>query len=486
MTLKRLLLLLAAAAALQSCRPHSEQTVHIISTNDIHGAMQRLPMLAAVVGDYRSQDTAAVLLLDAGDRWTGNAYVDMNPRPGSPIIEIMSALGYDAATFGNHEFDLGMDTLDRRTREAAFPVILANVDAGTSALTQPAPYLILDADGIKVGIVGLVTNYVNGHPDGVDEIYEGMEFYDPQRTAARYAALRDSVDLLIALTHIGYDRDTLLAAALPQYDLIVGGHSHTVVPGGHRVGNTLVTQTGKNLHYAGVTTVTMSDGKIKNMTNRLVPLDDIAPDSAFLARLEPYYNDPYLNHTVGALAGGASKAGLANMISDAVREDAKAPIAFYHVGGVRLDTLAPGRVPRAALYNLEPFRSRAVVLRMTLPQIRDMIMAKYNEKDEQGHPGKEARRADLMPSGLEYTIVTDASGDAVDVRFSGPALQSGGPYRVALSDYASKQYEYEGTPTGDTTALVTDLLSRRLEQAAARGRAVEPDNRMRVRIEDTH
>lgn len=57
---------------------------------------------------------------------------------------------------------------------------------------------------------------------------------------------------------------------------------------------------------------------------------------------------------------------------------------------------------------------------------------------------------------------------------------------MALSDYASKQYEYEGTPTGDTTALVTDLLSRRLEQAAARGRAVEPDNRMRVRIEDTH
>ena len=97
------LILLAAAAA--ACAPR-ERTLVLLSTNDMHAKIQNFPRLAAAVENCR--DTAQlVVLVDAGDRWTGNAYVDRAATPGMPMIALMNRLGYDVATLGNHEFDRG-------------------------------------------------------------------------------------------------------------------------------------------------------------------------------------------------------------------------------------------------------------------------------------------------------------------------------------------------------------------------------------------
>ena len=88
------LILLAAAAA--ACAPR-ERTLVLLSTNDMHAKIQNFPRLAAAVENCR--DTAQlVVLVDAGDRWTGNAYVDMAATPGMPMIALMNRLGYDVAT----------------------------------------------------------------------------------------------------------------------------------------------------------------------------------------------------------------------------------------------------------------------------------------------------------------------------------------------------------------------------------------------------
>ena len=141
---------LLLAAILASCTPR-ERTLVLLSTNDMHARIQRFPQLAAAVAACR--DTAQyVVLVDAGDRWTGNAYVDMAPTPGMPILELMNALRYDVATLGNHEFDRGQAYLGRMLDSVAFEVVCANVVSDTCTFPQMAPYTVLERGGVRIAL----------------------------------------------------------------------------------------------------------------------------------------------------------------------------------------------------------------------------------------------------------------------------------------------------------------------------------------------
>lgn len=100
-----------AALVTVACAPR-ERVVVILSTNDMHAKIERFARLAAAV--ERCRDTVSdVVLADAGDRWTGNAFVDKAPTPGMPMLSLMNRLGFDVATLGNHEFDYGQAFLGR-------------------------------------------------------------------------------------------------------------------------------------------------------------------------------------------------------------------------------------------------------------------------------------------------------------------------------------------------------------------------------------
>ena len=204
------------------------QTVVILSTNDMHGKIQRFPELATAIKQCR--DTVQQLLLvDAGDRWTGNAYVDKVAEHGRPIVELMNQVGYDVVTLGNHEFDFGQAHLGGML-DSIFDceVVCANVVSDTCTFPQPAPWTILERGGLKIGVVGVITNYEGqGHPAGHTSSYVGLRFPDPQQAAIEAAdVLRDKVDLMILLSHMGDDRDMELLAREARYDVVIGGHTH--------------------------------------------------------------------------------------------------------------------------------------------------------------------------------------------------------------------------------------------------------------------
>ena len=474
--------LLLCTLTLFGCKT-GQETIFIISTNDIHGAIENVPALATVVEKYRSQDTASVFLVDAGDRWTGNPYVDMAVEDGArvdgkPIIDLMNSLGYDAGTFGNHEFDKGLAHLDNRTSGAEFPVILANVDTGTSPLTQPEPYIILTSKGgSRLAFVGLITNFINGHPDGKDEIFEGTEFHSPYETAEKYTSLGHRNEVLIALTHTGDDADSLMALHVPGYDLIIGGHTHRVIDQFNPVivNGTRITQTGKSLKYAGITTIRMKGRKIKSIDNELIKLDTVAPHPVYSEKIEKYYDNPVLTEPVGSLASDMTKAGVINMFTDVVRADMGTDFAFYHLGGVRVPGFPAGTVTRGDLYAAEPFSSTAVKCQMTLDEIRQMIINKFNDTQNM----KESHREDIFPSGMSYTIVTDEQGEAVDVTFDHRlAYESGILYSVAMSDYMFGNYKFEKPRAEEMSAPLTDLF----EEYFKGNSPVTPDNGMRVFI----
>lgn len=425
-----------------ACAP-KEQTITLIATNDIHAAIDPFPRLATLVEAERAANPGRVILLDAGDRWSGNPYVDMAPEGGRPIIELMDSLGYDIATLGNHEFDFGQELLQARLDEMSFPVVLANLKAN-GQIGQPASHRVMEVGGVKIAVLGLVNTLNGGYPAGLPEHFGAMEFAEPLACALEYRSLRDSADVLVLLSHLGYSSDTLLAHRMPELDLIVGGHSHTVLPRGERIAGTLVTQGGNKLRYASVTTLRLRGKKLTGIENRLVSLDTIAPDPRFEAMVAAYKDRPELTAVVGEVTAGMGKTALLNLAADMIRSRVSADLGLYNRGGVRLDTLAPGGVSVAQVYTMEPFGNTIQTIEMSLEELRTFLLNSRNE------PGGER----VNPSGFTYTMTIDPATDkATDVELRLQRTTPSGRYRVAAPDYVFKNFPFAGRGEGRESGI---------------------------------
>ena len=192
-------ILLLLCAALCACAPR-EKVVIILSTNDIHAQIQNFPQLATAVAECR--DTASVILVDAGDRWTGNAYVDQ-AEGRRPVLELMNELGYDVATLGNHEFDYGYAQLAENMKAAKFKVLCADV-LGADGKTIFDANTIIEKGGVKIGFFGLETPEAQTKANPA--LIKGLKFDTDLKAVAekQLEALKDD-DVVIALSHLGVD-----------------------------------------------------------------------------------------------------------------------------------------------------------------------------------------------------------------------------------------------------------------------------------------
>jgi 5'-nucleotidase len=465
--------LAAVAVMLVAVGCASEKRVVIVSTNDIHASIDNFPKLATLVEELRAENGAEnVILTDAGDRWTGNPFVDLAERPLYPIVELMNKLEYDVATLGNHEFDWEQTLLNERIGEMNFPVVCANLDTGISELSPIEPYTIIEAGGLRIAFLGLITNFIDGHPDGKAESFEGMTFTDPYETAEKYAWLADKCDVFVGLTHIGDDADEILAERVPELDLILGGHSHTLIDTARVVGKTVITQTKNNLKYAGVTTV-IKKGKTLTIENHLVPLADIAPAEDYVAMVSRYNDNPALHASIGEVTAPFDENGVRNLVTDAIRDATEVNMVLYHGGGIRIAELPAGGVSIADLFRIEPFRSEIYIMNMTAGEIKGLIINKFNDT---ANP-KESHGPDLYPSGVTYEIITDEAGEAMDVKFLPTERDR---YKVAIPDYVYKIYKFDKPATMTETGLqVTDILRGYITTHSP----LTPDNTPRITIE---
>lgn len=182
------------------------------------------------------QEEKNVLLLDAGDVFQGTPYFNM--FGGELEYKLMTKLGYDAGTLGNHEFDNGLEGLQKAMPHAGFDLISSNYDFSNTILDGAfKPYKIIKKDGIKIGIFAVGVE-LHGLVD--PRMYKETKYLDPIEVAQHYAnKLRkeEKCDLVICLSHIGYGykdankvSDRVLAQKTKDIDLIIGGHTHTYLP----------------------------------------------------------------------------------------------------------------------------------------------------------------------------------------------------------------------------------------------------------------
>lgn len=196
-----------------------------------HGGMGGMARRVTLIDNIRKQEPN-VLLLDSGDIWQGTPY--FNFFEGELEYKLMSRMGYDAATLGNHDFDLGLEGLQKQLPLASFPFLTANYDFSNTILKgRFQPYKVFDKQGIRVGVFGLgiqleglVSKSMFGETLYLDPVQQAQEMVQVLRE-------QEKCHLVICLSHLGYsyDNDQIddrkLAQQVSGIDLILGGHTHT-------------------------------------------------------------------------------------------------------------------------------------------------------------------------------------------------------------------------------------------------------------------
>ena len=230
------LILILLILLLASCVQPKKQKLLILCTNDSHSQIEiekksgqggfaaRADLIDSLRAIYPLN-----LLLDAGDMVQGTPY--FNLYHGRIEIAGYNRLGYDAATLGNHEFDMGLDTLAMLLKLADFSIVCCNYDVKNTPLeTLVKPYEIFERGGMKIAVIGFG---VSPKSLILQSNFEPIKYLDPIKMGNFYAdSLKNAgIDFVIALSHLGckgYINDSILATQSRNIDLILGGHTHEI------------------------------------------------------------------------------------------------------------------------------------------------------------------------------------------------------------------------------------------------------------------
>lgn len=465
--------LLLSGILFWQCSTPTEQHIYVIATNDIHASIENMPKLKTIINEYEKR--GEVIVVDSGDRVSGNAYVDDATIPGAPIIELMNDVGYDIATLGNHEFDKGSEVLNAMISCAKFPIVCANVEAKNGATTLQ-PYTIIEHYGVELGFVGIVDTDNHGKPLGGNGSYTNYTFTPDVETACRVCEeIAPNCDFVILLSHMGLDRDIIVAEQSPHCHWIAGGHSHDLVNERHEY--THISQNKNKLRYITITDITVKDKHIIDVKYEQIATDDIDPDEAMAEQVERIKaSDPKLNSIIGHATATVTKDGVANFTIDALanypyRNGFVPEITFYHYGGIRLEEIKEGDIKLVEILNNDPFMSTIYIGTMTQKQLRDFIIAKYNSGTPD-RPDKESHYP-YFRSDVPYTIILNEEGDAKEVIFD---LEERS-YRVAMCNYIAENYINSvivSRQLHPTNISVREAMLRHL--SSFENRAFTPDN----------
>jgi 2',3'-cyclic-nucleotide 2'-phosphodiesterase / 3'-nucleotidase / 5'-nucleotidase len=400
----------------------------IMHTNDTHAALDKMPKTVTAVKEVRAENPDA-LLLNAGDVFTGTLY--FNEFQGQADLALMNLMGYDAMTFGNHEFDLGSSAeghqgLVNFIKEAKFPFVSANVDFSqdnkftgifndsvTAEAVNGQIYngIIKEVNGEKVGIFGLTTAETKDLSSPGTITFEDYKV-EAEKAVAAFEAL--GVNKIIALTHIGYDdnaaidNDLVLAEEVEGIDVIVGGHSHTALAEPVVIAKdttpTVIVQTGNANSNLGKLDVEFDgNGVVVGQAGELIAINTQADDPEAAALLAPYktkvdavakeeigvittaeLENPRTNGDNTAPSVRKNETILGNLITDGMLTKAKeftgknVIMALQNGGGIRA-AINAGPITVGEVITVLPFANTLATMDVTGAELKEAFEISFSK-----------------------------------------------------------------------------------------------------------
>ncbi len=444
----------AIPAALAGQTAHHVVNLTILHINDTHGHI--LPYatfmdkvlgrekkvggaanLATMIEKERSANPDGTILLSAGDMFQGTP--ESNIFHGKPVVEIMNYLHFDAMALGNHEFDWGQGVLHSIISWASFPVISANITTqGGKLIPGVKPFVMIKRKNILIGVIGLTTpetRYTTKSENVADLTFsQPASVIEPIIGQVR----AKGASIVIALTHLGLNSDEQLAGEVRGIDLIVGGHSHTVVMDPVVESGTVIVQAGSYCRYLGVMKIAFDADTKKivgfTLKDELVPVSpEAAPADPKVARIVDKYESKIhakFARIVGATAvdlkkGWTGESSFGDLVADAMRSASGAAIAFENRGGIRTDIPA-GPITLREVFTALPFDDNIMSMDLAGHEVRELLEQSASRGD-----------TPLQVSGMRvvFDMSKPAGQRAVSIEVAGKPLDERASYRVATNDF---------------------------------------------------
>lgn len=431
--------------------------ITILHTNDIHARVQStddegktigMDWLAGAIWAQKGADEDT-LALDAGDTFHGLTLINLSR--GSNMAMLMNLSGFDAMTPGNHDFNFGSQRLIELASILNFPVLSANLMDKDKTQYIFRPYKSYDFNGVKVAVIGLSTPEIayKTNPFNVKDV----AFTDPIAAAQELMPkLRASHDVVIGLMHMGFDKSSVvtteqLVKAVPGFDVIIDGHSHTTLPKGMKVDNTLICQTGRYGHALGKVELVVKDHKLRKAQASLLNRQGVeklakTPDEGVVQALQEI-NMQVKMETETVVAESpreltaareivrTQESELGNLTADALRQATGADVAVVNGGNLRT-SLPAGKITKGAVLDVFPFNNRVFTLAVDGKTLKSML-----ELSVQYLPAAFGGFLDV--SGMTFTVDTKApAGQRVsEVKVQGQPLAESKNYMVAVNDFTA-------------------------------------------------
>lgn len=436
-----------------------EKQIAVLSVNDMHAAMDQFPRFSYMVDSLR-QIYPDLLLISAGDNHSGNPINDQFVPKGYPMTHLMNSVRFDYSALGNHEFDTRSD-LGYLTQIAQFTHLAANVFAAPQRGIRLQPSVIHTLpNGLKVALIGLLQLESNGLPATNPIWLEHIRFVPAQEIIGSYREMRSVCDAVVVVSHLGVDEDQVIARSNDWIDLIIGGHSHTLLTDPIQEGECTIIQSGSRLQHCSLTLLTVKEGGEVELSTQLLPIDRHAGKESDTIRslVDRFNNNPFFSQTAGiAMDEFASSDDLGYFMADAHRAMLGADIAFQNRGGVRINRLPKGTISYRDIFSLDPFGNEMLTIELTPEEIASLI--KDNWVKEFHSP--------IYASGVYIVCQVDKkTQECLSVELftaDKKPLVKGHRYKVAYNDYVANAYKikhsssYQKSGCSSTESLLAYL-----------------------------
>ena len=377
----------------------SAEEVIIFHTNDMHSRILKTDDdgrsigFAEITGAVKAvkKKNPATFWFDAGDTLHGMSRINLSY--GENMVSLLNSAGIDIFVPGNHDFNYGADKLEKLSAQMKFPVLSANIVRKNNPAEKvfKSYKIFTTKSGIKIGVFGLTTpeTAYKASPSKV----AAVEFLNPVETAKEMISeLRPQCDILVAVMHMGVDESSeftsdRIARETQGIHIIIDGHSHTELPEGLQVGETLIAQTGCYEHNLGQVTVEVDDKKIISKQAKLLNAAEVEklgePDKKILksvTKIEKHFQQ-YLGQVVAQsdkfLIGERAIARreeceLGNLITDALRWKSTADVAIINGGGIRT-SLPKGQITRGDIFAILPFQNKLMKAEIDGKTLREAL-----------------------------------------------------------------------------------------------------------------
>jgi 5'-nucleotidase len=457
----------------------------IAHTNDIHSHFEQMPQIAAVIHDLKNKHGMEhVITVDCGDHMD-RMRMETEGTNGQANVGIMNATGYDIITLGNNEgLTLSMDDLaDAYNNHAEFLILCSNLfeDKTKKHPSWLKPYHIMVKDGLRIGFIAVTAAF--------DDFYilVGWDVRDPFEVTAYWVnLLREQVDVLIVLSHLGLSSDQRLAMEINGIDLILGGHTHHLLEVPLLVEHTYLCATGKFGQYVGEVEITydLNHKRIHEVIGRCIPVKDYAPSELIIQQNQFYKAKSAikLEQVVVTLQQSIAinwyeESDLGNLLAAGIRKWVNADIGIVNAGQL-LQSLMPGQVTKEHLLHLcpSPINPCRMLLKGKLIQtaLEESLLLKFQEKAIHGFGFRGKLLGTLCTDGLEveYDLEAEEYHRIKRIWVKGDLLRPDHTYLVGTIDMFTFGIGYLSLKEGkeiefSLPEFLRDLLVKELENPLA-------------------